>query len=98
MQYGTELLLGASVIPVGQAHRLMVLPVTIVQMLLLQAPVVLHVFPVGHLLHDAPPQSMSVSSWFFTPSLHVGDSHTHAPASRVPASPILSVHAVPLKP
>ena len=89
MQYGTELLVGASVIPAGQAQRLAV------QTSLLQSLTALHAFPVGHFWQVAPPQSMSVSSWFFTPSVHVGISHTHG---STPLSGVAVVHVAPLKP
>ena len=39
---------------------------------LTQSPAAAQVLPAVHLLHVAPPQSMSVSLPFFTPSLQVG--------------------------
>ena len=40
-----------------------------------QSVPVLHSFPAAHLLQTLPPQSTSVSSWFASPSEHVGRAH-----------------------
>src|SRR5690242_10328419 len=42
------------------------------QLAFTQSALTAHVFPSGHLVHTRPPQSMSLSSWFLIPSLHVG--------------------------
>jgi hypothetical protein len=43
-----------------------------------QSPATAHVAPAAHLPQEAPPQSMSVSTPFLTPSAHVGAWHTPA--------------------
>jgi hypothetical protein len=44
----------------------------VVQTLLVQSPPTEQILPLAHPLHMLPPQSVSVSTPFFTVSLHVG--------------------------
>jgi hypothetical protein len=43
------------------------------QLLAMQSASEMHDCPIAHPPHDVPPQSMSVSSLFRTPSMHVAD-------------------------